>query len=80
MKIAVLASGLFGSISGSAVANVVGTGVITIPMIKRMANRSNWRLVGFSRMSRLFRQPSIANHARLVRGFWTAGPNPVRPI
>jgi TRAP transporter 4TM/12TM fusion protein len=35
MKIAVLASGLFGSISGSAVANVVGTGVITIPLIKR---------------------------------------------
>lgn len=35
MKIAVLASGLFGSISGSAVANVVGTGVVTIPMIKR---------------------------------------------
>lgn len=32
---AVLASALFGSISGSAVANVVGTGVITIPMIKR---------------------------------------------
>ena len=32
---AVLASGLFGSISGSAVANVVGTGVVTIPMIKR---------------------------------------------
>ncbi len=35
MKIAVLASGLFGSISGSAVANVVATGVVTIPMIKR---------------------------------------------
>ncbi|MFT7027484.1 MAG: TRAP transporter 4TM/12TM fusion protein [Paracoccaceae bacterium] len=35
MKIAVLASGLFGAISGSAVANVVGTGVVTIPMIKR---------------------------------------------
>ena len=35
MKISVLASGLFGSISGSAVANVAGTGVITIPMIKR---------------------------------------------
>lgn len=35
MKIAVVASGLFGSISGSAVANVVATGVITIPMIKR---------------------------------------------
>ena len=35
MKIAVVASGLFGAISGSAVANVVGTGVVTIPMIKR---------------------------------------------
>lgn len=34
-KIAVVGSGLFGSISGSAVANVVATGVITIPMIKR---------------------------------------------
>jgi TRAP transporter 4TM/12TM fusion protein len=34
-KIAVVASALFGSISGSAVANVVGTGVVTIPMIKR---------------------------------------------
>ncbi|WP_281823228.1 TRAP transporter permease [Jannaschia rubra] len=32
---AVLASGLFGTISGSAVANVAGTGVITIPMIKK---------------------------------------------
>lgn len=32
---AVLASGLFGSVSGSAVSNVVGTGVITIPMIKK---------------------------------------------
>jgi TRAP transporter 4TM/12TM fusion protein len=35
MKIAVLASMLFGSVSGSAVANVVATGVVTIPMIKR---------------------------------------------
>ena len=34
-KIAVAASALFGSISGSAVANVVATGVITIPMIKK---------------------------------------------
>lgn len=32
---AVMASALFGSVSGSAVANVVGTGVVTIPMIKR---------------------------------------------
>jgi TRAP transporter 4TM/12TM fusion protein len=35
MKIAVVASGLFGSISGSAVANVAATGVVTIPMIMR---------------------------------------------
>ena len=34
-KIAVLASLLFGSISGSAVANVVASGVITIPWMKR---------------------------------------------
>ena len=34
-KIAVVGSALFGSISGSAVANVAATGVITIPMIKR---------------------------------------------
>ncbi|MCX7565009.1 TRAP transporter fused permease subunit [Sulfitobacter sp. F26169L] len=32
---ATIASGLFGTISGSAVANVVGTGVITIPLIKK---------------------------------------------
>lgn len=35
MKIAVAASMLFGSISGSAVANVVATGVVSIPMMKR---------------------------------------------
>lgn len=34
-KIAVLASGLFGSISGSAVSNVVSTGVITIPLMRQ---------------------------------------------
>ncbi len=34
-KIAVLASALFGTISGSAVANVVSVGVVTIPLIKR---------------------------------------------
>ena len=34
-KIAVVASALFGSISGSAVANVVATGVVTIPLIRR---------------------------------------------
>jgi len=34
-KIAVVASGLFGSISGSAVANVASTGILTIPMMKK---------------------------------------------
>lgn len=35
-KIAVLASSLFGTINGSAVANVVGTGIFTIPLMKRV--------------------------------------------
>ncbi|AOW13769.1 TRAP transporter [Hydrogenophaga crassostreae] len=39
---AVLASGLFGTVSGSAVANVVGTGVITIPMIKKRGFSANF--------------------------------------
>ena len=34
-KISIIASSLFGSISGSAVSNVVSTGVITIPMMKK---------------------------------------------
>ncbi|NQU63080.1 MAG: TRAP transporter fused permease subunit, partial [SAR324 cluster bacterium] len=34
-KVAVIASGLFGSISGSAIANVVSTGTFTIPMMKK---------------------------------------------
>ena len=34
-KVAVISSGLFGSISGSAVANVMGTGVFTIPLMKK---------------------------------------------
>jgi len=34
-KVSVIASGLFGSISGSAIANTVSTGSFTIPMMKR---------------------------------------------
>lgn len=34
-KIAIVASGLFGSISGSAVSNVASTGVITIPLMRQ---------------------------------------------
>jgi TRAP transporter 4TM/12TM fusion protein len=34
-KVAVLASGLMGSISGSAIANTVSTGALTIPLMKR---------------------------------------------
>ena len=35
-KVAVVASALFGSVSGSSIANVVGTGTFTIPMMKKM--------------------------------------------
>lgn len=35
-KVSILASALFGSISGSAVANVYGTGTFTIPLMKRV--------------------------------------------
>ncbi|MBE3138505.1 MAG: TRAP transporter permease [Actinobacteria bacterium] len=35
-KVSVISSGLFGSISGSAVANVVSTGSFTIPMMKKL--------------------------------------------
>jgi TRAP transporter 4TM/12TM fusion protein len=38
-KIAILASSLFGTISGSVVANVVTTGVVTIPLMKRAGFR-----------------------------------------
>lgn len=38
-KIAVFASGLFGSVSGSAVSNVMSTGVMTIPLMKRSGFR-----------------------------------------
>lgn len=39
-KIATIASGLFGMISGSAVANVATTGNFTIPMMKRLGYRA----------------------------------------
>ncbi len=35
-KVAVIASGIMGSITGSSVANVVGTGSITIPLMKKI--------------------------------------------
>lgn len=38
-KMAVVASGMLGSITGSAVANTVGTGTLTIPMMKRTGFR-----------------------------------------
>ncbi len=39
-KIAVVASALFGSISGSAVSNVASTGVITIPLMRKSGYRA----------------------------------------
>lgn len=41
-KIAVCASALFGTVSGSAAANVVGTGTLTIPMMKNTGYRSEF--------------------------------------
>lgn len=41
-KIAVISSALFGSISGSAVANVVGTGSFTIPLMKRLGYKPSF--------------------------------------
>ena len=38
----ILASALFGTVSGSAVANVVGTGVVTIPMIRKRGFNANF--------------------------------------
>lgn len=41
-KAAVVASGLMGSISGSAIANVLTTGAFTIPMMKKLGYRSDF--------------------------------------
>src|SRR5690625_1052125 len=41
-KIAVIASAFLGSISGSSIANVVGTGSFTIPLIKRVGYKPNY--------------------------------------
>jgi len=41
-KISVVASGFFGSISGSSVANVVSTGTFTIPMMKKVGYKSHF--------------------------------------
>lgn len=41
-KIAVISSGLFGSISGVAAANVYATGVFTIPLMKRLGYRKQF--------------------------------------
>ena len=40
-KVSVIASGLFGSISGSAIANTVSTGAFTIPMMKKAGFRKH---------------------------------------
>jgi len=41
-KMAVIASGLFGSISGSALANVATTGQVTIPMMKKIGYKPHF--------------------------------------
>lgn len=41
-KVAVVSSGFMGSINGSAVANVVGTGAFTIPLMKKIGYNKNF--------------------------------------
>jgi TRAP transporter 4TM/12TM fusion protein len=41
-KVAVIASGIFGTISGHSVANVYGTGTFTIPLMKKMGYRPEY--------------------------------------
>ena len=41
-KVAVLSSGLMGTVSGSSVANVAGTGSFTIPMMKKLGYRPSF--------------------------------------
>ncbi len=41
-KVAVISSGFMGSINGSAVANVVGTGAFTIPLMKKIGYSKNF--------------------------------------
>lgn len=41
-KVAVLSSGLMGTVSGSSVANVAGTGCFTIPMMKKLGYHKNF--------------------------------------
>ena len=41
-KVAVISSGFFGMISGSAVANVYGTGTFTIPLMKSLGYTPEW--------------------------------------
>ncbi|MEW9672271.1 TRAP transporter permease [Ammoniphilus sp. 3BR4] len=41
-KVAVISSGFMGSINGAAVANVVGTGAFTIPLMKRIGYRAEF--------------------------------------
>ena len=41
-KVAILSSGFMGSINGSAIANVVGTGAFTIPLMKRIGYDKNF--------------------------------------
>jgi len=41
-KVAVIASGFMGSINGSSIANVVGTGIFTIPLMKSIGYRKDF--------------------------------------
>src|SRR3546814_5362498 len=50
-KVAVLTSALFGTVSGSAVANVMTTGTFTIPLMKRRSEEHTSELQSLMRTS-----------------------------
>ena len=77
-KSAVISSALFGTISGSAVANVVATGVFTIPLMKKTGYSPGVRRR--ARGHRLDRRPAHAaghGHRRLRHG--RTAPGALRP-
>lgn len=67
-KIAVLASGFFGSISGSAVANVAAVGTLTIPLMKQLGYRSEFAggVEGVSSTGGQFMPPIMAASAFII--------------
>jgi TRAP transporter 4TM/12TM fusion protein len=70
-KVAVLTSGLFGMVSGSAAANVMGTGTFTIPLIKKAGYSAEFAggLVAAASTGGLIMPPVMGAAAFLMANF-----------